>query len=182
LGDLSGDPDSELAWLFERIRFARANYNAAFRLNAASAAWRTPGALCSRMVFTQHLAEMAVVANRYELPLSLLVFRVELPPGSGGKPVGWNMAVRQSADLIARMSRAEDLASVFPGDVIILGMPGAAAETARVAADRAASVAESTMFISSEDAAPVLIARFVCEKAAGEDGPSLLKRALTMSR
>lgn len=173
-------PESTIRWLFEKIRRGRRHGHAEAGLASVGRSNSSPAGLFSEMFFDSHLTRLSNAAHVNSRPLTLLALRMTLAPGARApSDTAWRRSANQIAELAGRLVRANDMAALLGGDVIVVALPDAGRLEGERTAERVSGVVECTSFASGEgDAGPIVLEHSVVELAAGESGAGLRARAL----
>jgi two-component system, cell cycle response regulator PopA len=178
--DADHAPEPTIGWLFEKIRRGRRHAHAEAGLASVGRLQVSPAGLFSETFFDHHLARLSQAAHINSRPLALAALRMTLAPGARAPTAArWSRSANQIAEIAGRLVRANDMAAVLGGNVIVVALPDANLREGERTAERVSGVVECTSFASGEgDAGPIVLEHSVIELAAGESGAGFKARAL----
>ncbi|MFZ4069424.1 MAG: GGDEF domain-containing protein [Caulobacterales bacterium] len=169
--------DSDLEWLAQHVRLARAHAQIRTSLRVLrDAAREARTQLVHAGYFEADLARQASAHQHANRPFSSIAFRLD--GFAGLSPPDAARAFGEAASLALRLVRAEDLAGRIGEDTFAILLPNSDAHAADVASRRIAAVAECTAFAASPAGASVQLVSAIACLAPGEGGPGLLARTL----
>ena len=112
--------------------------------------------LMNARFFNTHYKRQSLAADMHHRPISLLTLRIRNRVGQKADKGAGLALLKQAADAVRLLVRAEDLVTRLADDVILVSLPATRIEDARMAAKRIVGVVSHTQFLADTNSPPMI--------------------------